>query len=517
MAFVTVVPLTWAIAAFGAAAFLGVSVASVALMVSVVRLRGSECLRGMIRSTTAVWWPHCPRAASAERASWDWFSGRGRTQAGLVAILVFAMATVLADRGAGRSVLRVTLRRAPRRRQSGRRCTESEAATRTFARDRIAAGDSTPEEWGPMRIALVVGSSAEDVGAHVRGLVTGLVARGHLTTVAAPAHVEELFDFARAGATVVRVEIGDRPHPLRGLGAALRLRRTLSGADVVHAHGLRAGGASALARLSPLAVTVHNVSPEHGRLRGVYPALERLVVRRAQTVLGVSVDLERRMRDRGARHVVSATVAAPSAPEPSRDRPAVRRDLDVSEYEPLVLTVARLAPQKGLDTLLDASRRWARRTSVPSVVIVGEGPLREELQERIDAERLPVRLVGYREDIADLLAAADVFVLPSLWEGASLVMMEAMRAALPAVATRVGGIPERYANASLLVPARDAGALATAVGRVLDDPDFANRLRAAAAMKAVTLPTESDVVAQLEVMYAELASDRGFPSPGNKV
>ncbi|WP_330932464.1 glycosyltransferase family 4 protein [Spiractinospora alimapuensis] len=178
----------------------------------------------------------------------------------------------------------------------------------------------------------------------------------------------------------------------------------------------------------------------------------------------------------------------------------------------MILTVARLAPQKGLDTLLDASRRWARRTSVPRVAVAGEGPLRAELQERVDAERLPVRLVGHRDDIADLMAAADVFVLPSLWEGPSLVMMEAMRAALPAVATRVGGIPERYANASLLVPPRDAGALATRGG---PGPgrrsDFANRLRAAAAMKAVTLPTESDAVAQLEALYAELATDRGFP------
>ncbi|WP_330932463.1 glycosyltransferase [Spiractinospora alimapuensis] len=167
-----------------------------------------------------------------------------------------------------------------------------------------------------MRIALVVGSSTGGVGAHVRGLVAGLVSRGHLTTVVAPAQVEELFDFAGAGATVVRVEIGDRPHPLRDLGAALRLRRALSGKmDVVHAHGLRAGGASALARLSPLAVTVHNAPPEvRGPLRGAYPALEALVARRAEAVLGVSVDLERRMRDRGARRVVSATVAAPQAP-----------------------------------------------------------------------------------------------------------------------------------------------------------------------------------------------------------
>jgi glycosyltransferase involved in cell wall biosynthesis len=183
----------------------------------------------------------------------------------------------------------------------------------------------------------------------------------------------------------------------------------------------------------------------------------------------------------------------------------VRTALGVPEGRPLLLVVARLAAQKGLDVLLDAVPAIADRDPRPVVAVAGDGPLRGALAARAAERDLPVLLLGHRTDVADLLAAADLFVLPSRWEGPSLVVMEALRAGLPVVATRVGGIPDLYSGTALLVAPGDPAALAAAVGSVLDDAALAGRLRAAAARAAVILPTEDDVLDQVTGLYRELA------------
>jgi glycosyltransferase involved in cell wall biosynthesis len=157
-----------------------------------------------------------------------------------------------------------------------------------------------------------------------------------------------------------------------------------------------------------------------------------------------------------------------------------------------------------LPTLLDAAAGWTARTPPPLVAIVGDGPLEDELRGRIETESLPVRLLGRRSDVPALLAAADVVVVPSVWEGQPLVVQETLRAGRPLIATRVGGIPELVEDAALLVPPGDAGALRDAVAQVLDDSALAVRLGAAAAQRATMLPTEDAAVHQLVTLYQEL-------------
>ncbi|RFS84410.1 glycosyltransferase family 1 protein [Actinomadura spongiicola] len=396
-----------------------------------------------------------------------------------------------------------------------------------------------------MRVALVLGTVAGGVGKHVRSIAGRLAGRGAQVVVCGPASAEELFGFAGAGDGRVRfaeVDLADRPRPARDARAVARLRGLLRGADVVHAHGLRAGAlaVAACARIAPgplrfagggppLVVTLHNALIAGGRTAVVHAGLERVVARGAARVLAVSPDLERRMRDLGARSVGHAIIPAPApqAPPGPAVRADLRAELGVGE-RPLVLTVARLAEQKGLPTLLDASRAWTGRTPPPLVAIVGDGPLEEELRARIEAEDLPVRLLGRRSDIAGLLAASDVAVVPSVWEGQPLVVQEILRAGRPLVATRVGGIPgmvgadERPAaaagagpllqgpesEAALLVPPGDPDALDRAVSRVLDDPALATRLASAAARRSALLPGEDDAVDQLADVYRELVPAR---------
>jgi glycosyltransferase involved in cell wall biosynthesis len=355
------------------------------------------------------------------------------------------------------------------------------------------------------RIALVVGTSTGGVGRHVRSLGAGLVRRGMRVAVLGPASAEREFGFTREGMRFSPVPIGSSPS-WSDPGTVMRLRAAVSGADVVHAHGLRAGALCALAGLSPLVVTAHNAPPPvRGPLAAAYPVLERLVARRSEVVLGVSGDLVRRLRAAGARDARMAVVAAPPTGAPFNGREATRSDLGVLPERPLVLTIARLAPQKGLDTLLEAVPLIADRRPEPVVAIAGDGPLWGELHDAAAELRGDVRMLGHRSDVADLLAAADVFCLTSQWEGPSLVIMEALRAGLPVVSTRVGGIPDLYTGTVLMVPPGDARAFAAQVGRVLDDPALAEDLRARSRRAAETLPTEDDAVEAATAVYKAVA------------
>jgi len=182
-----------------------------------------------------------------------------------------------------------------------------------------------------------------------------------------------------------------------------------------------------------------------------------------------------------------------------------------ADGRPVVLTVARLAPQKGLDTLLAAAAtaRWRVRRPEPHLVIAGTGPLAQALAASARDLGITVTFLGWRADIPALLAACAVFVLPSRWEGQPLVVQEALAAGRPIVATDVGGIRELTGDAALLVPSADPAALADAVLRVLDDADLAGELAAAAAARAATLPTEADAVAAALDRYERLAAAAG--------
>jgi glycosyltransferase involved in cell wall biosynthesis len=333
-------------------------------------------------------------------------------------------------------------------------------------------------------------------------LATGLASRGVGVSVAGPSSADTRFSFSRVPSVAFSaVEIAGRPRA-GDVVSVLRLRKLLlravaggPGGHVAHAHGMRAGALTVLARsLVPgsrrpgTVVTVHNAPPDGGVSALVYRVLERVAARSADLVLCVSPDLERRMRAAGARRVERAVVAAPeAAPGPAAPvAPAGR---------PVVLAVGRLATQKGFGLLLEAAARWRDLDPAPLVAIAGDGPLAGELRARAAGLGLDALFLGRRDDVPALLAAAAVFVLPSRWEGQPLVLQEALRAGVPVVAAQVGGVPCLTGeDAAVLVPCGDARALAAAVRSVLTDAPLAARLRAAAAVRAATLPSEADAV-----------------------
>ncbi|AOT58202.1 MULTISPECIES: glycosyltransferase family 4 protein [Streptomyces] len=361
-----------------------------------------------------------------------------------------------------------------------------------------------------LRTVQVLGGGGAGSSAHVRSLAAGLVARGVRVTVCAPAELDRTHDFLGAGAHVVPMP--PRNDPLT-VGA---LRAVCAGADVVHAHGLNAGVRSALALAAhrvPLVVTWHTRPHAEGARGHVLRLMERKAARAADVVLATSSELVDRARRRGAR---DARLGAVTLPPPSGlgDLPGEKARAELGAVgRPLVVTAGPLEPYRGYGALLDASRRWLGHDPVPLVAVAGDGPRRAALQRRVDTEGLPVRLLGARGDVAQLLAAADVAVLAGRWEARAPLAQAALRLGVPLVATAVGGVPELVGDAAELVPYGDSVRLAAAVSRLLADPARHAELAAAGPRQAATWPTEEETIAQVLSVYDELRAGRGRHLP----
>ena len=271
---------------------------------------------------------------------------------------------------------------------------------------------------------------------------------------------------------MVPLELSDRPHPARDARAVRDLGRLVGGADVVHAHGLRAAAVAVLAvgrAPVPVVATLHNAAPS-GRAH-------RCRVRRAGAGRGAA----QRPRARASRPTSSsgcggsapAAPGSPSWPRPRaarrcRDRYAVRADLGVGGAHRARRRRGPARPAEGARPAARRAPRAGRGEPLDLVTVVaGDGPLREPLQARIDAEHLPVRLLGHRDDVPDLLAAADVVVSSAVWEGQPVGIQEALHAGAAVVATDVGGTGAVVGDAALLVPPADPVSLSRAIRDVV--------------------------------------------------
>lgn len=289
---------------------------------------------------------------------------------------------------------------------------------------------------------------------------------------------------------------------LASLGVAVRAVKTwgellrvvrAEGEGLVHTHGVRANlegrSLAAMSRV-PHVVTVHSRLDQDYRSawrRRIARLVDDRSLARALALIAVSKairdDLIRRGVPKGRIHVVESAVPPPATPWTRAD---VGRAFGVPDNTLLVATAARHHPVKGLDVLLAAVARLVREEHLPPfrVLLFGEGPdtelLRAQAKQAGVAEQ--VAFVGFRADVRDILAGVDLFVLPSRAEGFGLAALEAMAAGVPVVTTSVGNLPHLldHGRAGILVPSEDAGALATALGDLLRNPERRLALGAAA-------------------------------------
>ncbi|WP_040594887.1 glycosyltransferase family 4 protein [Timonella senegalensis] len=360
-----------------------------------------------------------------------------------------------------------------------------------------------------MRIIQVLGSSAGGVAQHVAQISELLVEDGQDVMIASPSQLRDKFTpIARHAA----VEILDRPRA-SDAGVVGQLRELAKNADVVHAHGLRAAALVGMAVKSipgakrpRFVVTLHNLPVGSWKVQSVTAILERVVAKSADAVLGVSLDIVERMDGLGAKTFGRALVPAPPRGNVSAPRAQLRSHIcdDIAGWSadsPLVLTVARLAPQKGLDTLVRAAALASKQAPTMHWIVAGDGPLREGLQKQIDTLGAPVTLLGRRSDVPDLLEAADLVVNAAVWEGQPIAVQEALRAGRAIVATDAGGTSEVTGDAAVLVPVGDESIMADAVAAVLTNQERMATLEAKSRAQSEELPGAAQVLAFLKDVY----------------
>ena len=294
----------------------------------------------------------------------------------------------------------------------------------------------------------------------------------------------------------------------------IRLWRLLPGFDVVHAHSpLVAGVARVAARLLPAKRRPVTVSTEHnvwGNFSRPTRLLNAVTARLDARRWAVSEEVRRSMWPslQASTSVLVHGIVQGAATPAEGTRQRVRRDLGLTDDAIVAITVANLRREKDYPNLLEAARLALQENDRLVLLAVGQGPLADEIEALHRRLQLGdrVRLLGYRTDVADLLAAADIFILGSAYEGLPVSIMEAMAQGLPVVATAVGGVPEAVTEGMTgrLVPPRDPQALAQALNELASDSDARLTMSIAARARALGFDIRT-AVGEEERAYSQLA------------
>ncbi|MFA6448167.1 MAG: glycosyltransferase [bacterium] len=358
------------------------------------------------------------------------------------------------------------------------------------------------------------------VETHVLALSGGMKKMGHNVVVV-----------SNGGALVPRLEESGIEHitlpvhrksPITVRDMASRVRKLVDerGIDVVHAHSrvpawiahyaVRDGRAAFI-------ITAHGQYAPHIGSRVM--ALGDRIICVSRVVLDHMADKLGADRDR-----MRVVYNGINIEEATRDfevrRPAadVKKELGIPEGAPVIGSIGRLTMTKGLRFFVDALRQVKNRVPGVKAILVGDGPLRKELQDRAAELGMAEDLIftGVRTDIYDLLGIMDVYVVSSLYEGFPMGCLEAMSTHVPIVATRVGGIPEMLENnrTALLAEPKDSATLSDNIARLLEDRGFAAKLTEGGYHDIVSKFSQRKMVSDvLEIYYETLRSKKGYIGP----
>jgi glycosyltransferase involved in cell wall biosynthesis len=294
--------------------------------------------------------------------------------------------------------------------------------------------------------------------------------------------------------------------------------------DVVHAHGwpeiLFVALASLLVHGPRYVLSEHNVT--NRRRRSFLKPLDRFMYSRYHRIVAVSQTVADALiawlPEVAPRVTVVHNGVEPTRLNPSPDaRQTACTELGIPNDVPLILSGGGLEYRKGVDVLLQALAQVYRHRGIGNessavCLVAGDGPLRPNLQALAHQLGLrdQVRFLGFRPDLPAVMAAADLLVLSSRWEGCPMVVLEAMALGLPIVATSVGGVPELITDGEtgLLVPPENPLALGQAVLRLLSNRELAVRLGQAARERLNTVSHARNTAHRLATIYHEVRSER---------
>jgi len=382
----------------------------------------------------------------------------------------------------------------------------------TTAFSNLQPPTSTIASVRPLRIGYVIWSlglgGAEQV---VIRLATECARRGHQVSVLT-LNRPGLFAEGLQKAGIPVISVGKRgPFDLGVIGRLAKEFRTRK-LDVVHTHlwGANFWGrlAARRARIPVVVATEHNVDTWK---RFHHFLLDRLLLSSTTHLIAVSHQVRQFYEARGVGlgrwRVIYNGIDTDQAP--ARGRGRAYRALGIGADEPVVGLVGRLVPAKAPAVFLEAVAIASRTVPALRALIVGDGPLRPEVETQVRRLGLTqrVQMPGIRQDVPELLAGMDVLAFSSEREGLSMAMLEAMATGVPVVATRVGGTPELITSGitGLLVSSGSAHELAEGILDVLQHPARAEALRRAARARVKAQFTLRAMVDQHEALYAAAA------------
>jgi glycosyltransferase involved in cell wall biosynthesis len=364
-----------------------------------------------------------------------------------------------------------------------------------------------------LAVTQLLGPSTGGIRAHVGELSRRLTARGDAVVVVGPAHV---MDGAGVQDGVVDVPTSWNPLAVARARGQLRSRLATGPTDVVHAHGLKAALVVLTLRRRhrpPMVLTVHNLvtGTRHGVAARVLSKVERGIIRRADHVVVISDEIEQRLH--GLVPEDRRTFVLPVSPQRqvTRTRQRVRAEYGIADDAPMVTIVARHHVQKDLPMFLRAVAVVVAELPAARAVIVGDGPERRALESERDrlALQSAVLIAGHRPNPVDEMAAADVVVLSSRWEGSPLAVAECLSLGQPLVTTAVGTVT-RHLNDGVnarVVPVGDHRAFARALVDALRDPAAATAMGERGREVAATAFDPEHLVDGIEAIYRRLTRE----------
>jgi glycosyltransferase involved in cell wall biosynthesis len=317
--------------------------------------------------------------------------------------------------------------------------------------------------------------------------------------------------------------------PSRDAAAVMRLAWLLRDVDLVHTHSSKAGivgrAAARLAGVSGVVHTVHGWSFNDAQSpseRRFFLEFERAAARVTDRIVCVS----RFDRDRGVAsgighasqyRVVRSGIDAELYVAPPGTRERVRESLGAAADDIVIGSIANFKPQKGPLDFVEAARRARSRDRRLRFFVAGDGELRPDVERAVAEAGLTgvVRLLGWRDDVADLLAAMDIFLLSSLFEGLPRAVLQAMAASVPVVATDTGGVSEVVVDgvSGRLVPTGNPGAAAEAILAMAADGAARRRYTLEARSRLGGEFDNRRMVSQIEEIYDEILGERGSEGP----
>ena len=310
-------------------------------------------------------------------------------------------------------------------------------------------------------------------------------------------------------------------NPVRELWGLYKLYRFLwrSDYEIVHTHTSKAGFVGRLAaKLAGIPIIIHTVHgfAFHEESRPLtlwfYASLERIASHWCDKIVTVSEFHRKWALKLGIGNEEKVLAIPNGIPReravPKRSKEEIRKELKLTQ-EIVILSTGRLAPQKGLEYLIKSIPiLFSKVKKSFKVLLVGEGPLKSYLENLIKTLGIEqyVKFLGFRNDIGNLLSISDIVVLPSLREGLSIALLEAMAAGKPIVATNIGSNSEVIKDgvSGLLVPSRDSKALAEAVMKILLNPDLAKKLGNSARVVYQNYYTEDRMLNEYVKLYISL-------------